>query len=80
MVETYNIKEGITITIDKDIPVSAGLAGGSADAAATMRGMNRLFRLGKSLDDLSALGIQIGTDILFVFIIRLLCALGEVRR
>ena len=45
----------------------------------TMRGMNRLFRLGKSLDDLSALGIQIGTDIPFVFIIRL-CALGEVRR
>ena len=79
MVETYNIKEGITITIDKDIPVSAGLAGGSADRA-TMRGMNRLFRLGKSLDDLSALGIQIGTDIPFVFIIRLLCALGEVRR
>ena len=65
MVETYNIKEGVTITIDKDIPVSAGLAGGSADAAATMRGMNRLFRLGKSLDDLSALGIQIGTDIPF---------------
>ena len=44
-----------------------------------MRGMNR-WRLGKSLDDLSALGIQIGTDIPFVFIIRLLCALGEVRR
>ena len=35
------------------------------DAAATMRGINRLFRLGKSLDDLSALGIQIGTDIPF---------------
>ena len=30
MVDTYNIKEGVTITIDKDIPVSAGLAGGSA--------------------------------------------------
>ena len=78
MVDTYNIKEGVTITIDKDIPVSAGLAGGSADAAATMRGMNRLFELGKSLDELSALGIQIGTDIRFVFIIRLQYVLVEV--
>ena len=65
MLNHYHIKEGVTITIDKDIPVSAGLAGGSADAAATMRGMNRLFELGQSLDDLSALGIEIGTDIPF---------------
>ena len=32
MMETYDLNEGVTITIDKDIPVSAGLAGGSADA------------------------------------------------
>ena len=73
MFERFNINEGVTITIDKDIPVSAGLAGGSADAAATMRGLNRLFGLGQSLDDLAALGIQIGTDIPFVFITKLLC-------
>ena len=64
MFERFNINEGVTISIDKDIPVSAGLAGGSADAAATMRGLNRLFGLGQSLDALAALGIQIGTDIL----------------
>ncbi|KEK52032.1 GHMP kinase N terminal domain protein [Staphylococcus warneri Lyso 2 2011] len=43
MTKTYDLKQGVTITIDKDIPVSAGLAGGSADAAATMGGMKRLF-------------------------------------
>ena len=73
MFERFNINEGVTISIDKDIPVSAGLAGGSADAAATMRGLNRLFGLGQSLDALVALGIQIGTDIPFVFITKLLC-------
>ena len=75
MFERFNINEGVTISIDKDIPVSAGLAGGSADAA-TMRGLNRLFGLGQSLDDLAALGIQIGTDIPFVFITKLLCVRG----
>ena len=76
MFERFNINEGVTISIDKDIPVSAGLAGGSADAAATMRGLNRLFGLGQSLDALAALGIQIGTDIPFVFITKLLCVRG----
>ena len=74
MFERFNINEGVTISIDKDIPVSAGLAGGSADAAATMRGLNRLFGLGQSL--CAALGIQIGTDIPFVFITKLLCVRG----
>ncbi len=68
MFERFNINEGVTISIDKDIPVSAGLAGGSADAAATMRGLNRLFGLGQSLDALAALGIQIGTDIPFLYL------------
>ena len=63
--ETYQLKQGVTISIDKDIPVSAGLAGGSADAAATMRGINRLYELDASLETLSQLGLQIGTDVPF---------------
>jgi 4-diphosphocytidyl-2-C-methyl-D-erythritol kinase len=70
MKKTYNLKQGITITIDKNIPVSAGLAGGSTDAAATMRGMNRLYNLNRPLKELCELGIQIGTDIPF-------CILGK---
>ena len=65
MMDTYNLEQGVTITIDKDIPVSAGLAGGSADAAASMRGINQLFNLNRPLKELSDLGIQIGTDIPF---------------
>lgn len=64
-IEKYHLKQGVTIKIDKDIPVSAGLAGGSADAAATLRGMNRLYNIGASLDELALLGSEIGTDIPF---------------
>ena len=80
MMETYDLNEGVTITIDKDIPVSAGLAGGSADAAATMRGINRLFNLDKSLHELSDLGIQIGTDIPFCIYNRTAVCKVEVKR
>ncbi|EIK0275723.1 4-(cytidine 5'-diphospho)-2-C-methyl-D-erythritol kinase [Staphylococcus pseudintermedius] len=62
MKETYQIKQGVTITLEKNIPVAAGLAGGSSDAAATMRGMNRLFELNRSLDELSELSAAIGSD------------------
>lgn len=70
MKDHYQLKQGVTISIDKNIPVSAGLAGGSTDAAATMRGMNRLFKLNKPLEELCELGLTIGTDIPF-------CILGK---
>ena len=76
MFERFNINEGVTITIDKDIPVSAGLAGRFCGCSRYNEGLNRLFGLGQSLDDLAALGIQIGTDIPFVFITKLLCVRG----
>ena len=44
--DTYHVKLGVSITIEKNIPVAAGLAGGSSDAAATLRGLNTLWDLG----------------------------------
>ncbi|KIL52507.1 4-diphosphocytidyl-,-methyl-D-erythritol kinase [Jeotgalibacillus soli] len=63
--ERYKIKQGVAITIHKQIPVAAGLAGGSSDAAATLRGLNQLWKLNIPLDELAALGAQIGSDVSF---------------
>ena len=61
----YGIREGVEITLDKKIPVAAGLAGGSSDAAATLRGLNRLWKLQLSADELAELGAKIGSDVSF---------------
>ena len=63
--ERFQVKKGVTITIEKNIPVAAGLAGGSSDAAAALRGLNKLWNLGLSLDELAALGSEIGSDVSF---------------
>ncbi|MDF2607839.1 MAG: ipk [Bacillales bacterium] len=63
--DKFEIKKGVRITIDKVIPVAAGLAGGSSDAAATLRGLNRLWNLGLTLDELAELGASIGSDVSF---------------
>ncbi|WP_339289492.1 4-(cytidine 5'-diphospho)-2-C-methyl-D-erythritol kinase [Ureibacillus sp. FSL K6-0786] len=62
---TYNVHEGATITIHKEIPIAAGLAGGSSDAAATLRGLNQLWNLNLSIDTLAELGANIGSDVPF---------------
>ena len=61
----YSIRDGVEITLDKRIPVAAGLAGGSSDAAATLRGLNRLWKLGLSAEKLAAIGAKIGSDVSF---------------
>ncbi|TQR18204.1 4-(cytidine 5'-diphospho)-2-C-methyl-D-erythritol kinase [Psychrobacillus vulpis] len=63
--EKYRVKLGVTIKIEKSIPVAAGLAGGSSDAAATLRGLNTLWGLGLSLDELAQIGTKIGSDVAF---------------
>jgi 4-diphosphocytidyl-2-C-methyl-D-erythritol kinase len=63
--EKYDVKTGVAITITKVIPVAAGLAGGSSDAAATLRGLNKLWNLGLSLEELAQLGSEIGSDVSF---------------
>ncbi|MEO4055561.1 4-(cytidine 5'-diphospho)-2-C-methyl-D-erythritol kinase [Solibacillus sp. CAU 1738] len=63
--DTYGIEEGVSITIDKEIPIAAGLAGGSSDAAATLRGLNELWKLNLTLDELAEYGSKIGSDVSF---------------
>lgn len=63
--QRYNIDQGVEIRIDKHIPVAAGLAGGSSDAAATIKGLNRLWQLGLSVQEMAALGAELGSDIPF---------------
>ena len=59
----YGITQGIKIDIQKQIPVAAGLGGGSSDTAAALRGMNKLWQLNLSLEELVAIGVEIGTDV-----------------
>lgn len=61
--EKYDIKEGIYINLEKKIPVAAGMAGGSSDAAATLIGMDRLFGLNISREELMELGLKLGADV-----------------
>ena len=63
MIDTYGVEQGVTIDLEKHIPVAAGMAGGSADAAATLKGMNELFGLGATMEDLKQLGVTLGADI-----------------
>lgn len=65
MFEHYDIKSGVKIAIDKKIPVAAGLAGGSSDAAAVMKGINELFGLKLDIKQLAQDGKRIGADVPF---------------
>ena len=61
--EEFHIKGGIRITLEKHIPVAAGMAGGSADAAAVLFGVNKMFGLGLSMTELEERGVKLGADV-----------------
>ncbi len=61
--ETYNIEDGVSINLTKNIPVSAGMAGGSTDAAGVLKLMNRIFNINASDEELRALGLKLGADV-----------------
>ncbi len=63
MKERYNIEAGVRIHLEKNIPIAAGMAGGSTDAAATLKGMNELFQLGCTQQELMEIGVKIGADV-----------------
>ncbi|MBR4574350.1 MAG: 4-(cytidine 5'-diphospho)-2-C-methyl-D-erythritol kinase [Lachnospiraceae bacterium] len=63
IMKEYSVSRGVKIGLTKNIPVAAGLAGGSTDAAATLRAVNSLYGLGLSDDRLCELGVRIGADV-----------------
>lgn len=75
--EEFSVEFGAKIHIKKNIPIAAGLAGGSADAAATFRGLNKLWKLKISLDDMAKLSLNFGSDIPFCIYNKLCIAKGR---
>jgi 4-diphosphocytidyl-2-C-methyl-D-erythritol kinase len=63
LMDEYDLPGGIKVQLKKNIPVAAGLAGGSTDAAATMIAVNELFDLGLTRDELMKRGVRIGADV-----------------
>lgn len=65
LMDEFQIKDGLSVELTKRIPVAAGLAGGSTDAAAVMIGVNRIFGLGLSEKELKERAVKIGADVPF---------------
>ena len=63
LMKEFDVKEGVKITLDKHIPVAAGMAGGSSNAAAVLFGINRMFSLGLSQKELMERGVTLGADV-----------------
>ena len=61
--DEFRIRDGIRITLEKHIPVAAGMAGGSSNAAAVLHGMNRMYGLGLSEEGLKERGVTLGADV-----------------
>lgn len=59
----FSLTEGVEIELEKHIPAAAGMAGGSADCAAVLKGMNELFGLGQTMEQLQREGVKLGADV-----------------
>ncbi len=68
LMEEFGLPGGVRITLEKHIPVAAGMAGGSSNAAAVLFGMNRLFDLGLSRQELMERGVRLGADVPYCII------------
>ena len=63
VMQKYNIQDGVIISLEKNIPIAAGMAGGSTDAAAVFHGLKELFSLEMSVEEMQKLGVKIGADV-----------------
>lgn len=73
LMEAYDIKAKVKIHINKRIPIAGGMAGGSADCAAVLRGVNKLFQLGLTDEQLQEYGVKLGADVPY-------CIVGGTKR
>lgn len=73
LMEAYDIKSKVKIHINKRIPIAGGMAGGSADCAAVLRGVNQLFQLGLTDEQLQEYGVKLGVDVPY-------CIVGGTKR
>lgn len=67
MKTNFHLTKGVKVTLEKNIPIAAGLGGGSSDCAATIMALNQLFNLGLDRAKMSGLGLELGSDIPFFF-------------
>ena len=65
LIDEFDLSGGLSVQLTKNIPIAAGLAGGSGNAAAVMKAVNRLYDLGLSTEDLMKRGVKIGADVPF---------------
>ena len=63
VLEKHGITAGLTITLEKHIPMAAGMAGGSTDCAAALKGVAELFETGSTKEELAELGVRLGADV-----------------
>ncbi len=63
LLEEFSLSQGVSIHLEKHIPMAAGMAGGSSDAAAVLHGVNELFDLGLTLEELQKRGLTLGADV-----------------
>ena len=63
LTDEFKIRQGLEIEIHKRIPIAGGMAGGSSDCAATLIGVNRMFDLGLSKEELMERGVKLGADV-----------------
>lgn len=63
LMDEFSIREGVRIHLEKHIPVAAGMAGGSSDGAAILHGLNRMFELGLTKEELMKRGVELGADV-----------------
>ena len=73
LMEAYDIKSKVKIHINKRIPIAGGMAGGSTDCAAVLRGVNKLFQLGLTDEQLQEYGVKLGADVPY-------CIVGGTKR